>query len=85
MYSVHILLVVSSKGKKRFCNLSCFWPPTMTITNWSRETGPAAPSRVSLLISILRLNLVLTHGIRSDFRKGKASKCMYLLPQPGQS
>ena len=27
---------------------------------WSRETGWAVPSRVSLLISILRLNLVLT-------------------------
>ena len=26
---------------------------------WSRETGSAVPSRVSLLISILRLNLVL--------------------------
>ena len=31
---------------------------------WSRETGSAAaPSRVSLLISILRLNLVLTYEI----------------------
>ena len=30
---------------------------------WFRETGSAVPSRVSLLISILRLNLVLTHGI----------------------
>ena len=29
---------------------------------WSRETGSAIPSRVSLLISILRLNLVLTYG-----------------------
>ena len=27
---------------------------------WSRETGSAVQSRVSLLISILRLNLVLT-------------------------
>ena len=30
---------------------------------WSRWTGSAVPSRVSLLISILRLNLVLTYGI----------------------
>ena len=32
---------------------------------WSRETGSAVPSRVSLLISIhvLRVNLVLTYGI----------------------
>ena len=37
---------------------------------WSRETGLAVPSRVSLLISILRLNLVLTYGIPPDFRGG---------------
>ncbi|CAM9231416.1 unnamed protein product, partial [Ascophyllum nodosum] len=36
----------------------------------SRETGSAVPSRVSLLISILRLNLVLTHAIPPDFRGG---------------
>ena len=38
--------------------------------NWSRETGSAVPSRVSLLISILRLNLVLTYGIPPEFRGG---------------
>ena len=37
---------------------------------WFCETGSAAPSRVSLLISILRLNLVLTRGILADFRGG---------------
>ena len=37
---------------------------------WSRETGSAVPSRVSLLISILRLNLVLTCGIPLEFRGG---------------
>ena len=38
---------------------------------WSCETGSACPSRVSLLISILRLNLVLTfYGIPPDFRGG---------------
>ena len=37
---------------------------------WSRETGSAVPSRVSLLISILRLNLVLTCGIPPEFRGG---------------
>ena len=37
---------------------------------WSRETGPAVPSRVSLLISILRLNMVLHYGIPPDFRGG---------------
>ena len=35
---------------------------------WSRETDLAVPSRVSLLISILRLNLVLAYGIPPDFR-----------------
>ena len=36
---------------------------------WSRETGSAVPSRVSVLISILRLNLVLTYGSPPEFRK----------------
>ena len=34
------------------------------------ETGSAVPSRVSLLISIPRLNLVLTYGIPPEFRGG---------------
>ena len=37
---------------------------------WSRETCSAVPSRVSLLISILRLNLVLTYGIPPKFCDG---------------
>ena len=39
---------------------------------WSRETGSAGSSRVSLLPSILRLVLVLTrtYGIPTDFRGG---------------
>ena len=37
---------------------------------WSRETGSAVPPRVSLLISILRLNMVLTYGISLEFRDG---------------
>ena len=37
---------------------------------WSRTTGSAVPSRVSLLISILRLNLVLTYGVPPEFRGG---------------
>ena len=45
--------------------LSAFAPE-----NWPRETGSAIPSRVSLLISILRLNLVLTHRIPPEFRGG---------------
>ena len=37
---------------------------------WSREAGSAVPSRVSLLIFILRLNLLLTYGIPPEFRGG---------------
>ena len=59
-----ILLVVSWTGKIVFpCPLAC-------LRIWSRETGSAVPSRVSLLISILRLNLVLTYGIPPEFRCG---------------
>ena len=36
----------------------------------SRKTGSAVASRASLLISILRLNLVLTYGIPPEFRGG---------------
>ena len=53
-----ILLVVS---------WSC---PRACLTIWSREMGSAVPSRVSLLISILRLNMVLTYGIPPEFRGG---------------
>ena len=38
--------------------------------NLFRETGSAVPSRISLLISILKLNLVLTYGIPPEFRGG---------------
>ena len=34
---------------------------------WSCETGSTVPSRINLLISMLRLNLVLTCGIPPDF------------------
>ena len=44
--------------------------PRARLRLWSRETGSAVPSRVSLLISILRLNLVLTYGIPPEFRGG---------------
>ena len=36
----------------------------------SREAGSTVPSRVSLLISTPRLNLVLTYGIPLEFRGG---------------
>ena len=44
--------------------------PRSRLRIWSRETGSAVPSRVSPLISILRLNLVLTYGIPAEFRGG---------------
>ena len=42
----------------------------LNAPRWSRETGSAVPSRVSLLISILRLNLVLTSRISPEFGGG---------------
>ena len=47
--------------------------------NLARETGSAVPSRVSLLISILRLNLVLTYGIAPEFRGGVHMKPPYAI------
>ena len=55
-------------NRVRFCQCcSClaeqgkliFLCPRLRLRMWSRETDSAVPSRVSLLISILRLNLVL--------------------------
>ena len=44
---------------------------------WSRETGSAVPSRVSLLISILRLNRVLTYGLPPAFHGGGVHLFIY--------
>ena len=43
-----------------------FPSPGSRLRIWSRETGSAVPSRVSLLISILRQNLVLTGFLTSS-------------------
>ena len=48
-------------NRKMNISLSAFVPEI-----WSRETGSVVPSRVSLLISILRLNLVLTGFLPSS-------------------
>ena len=48
-----ILFVVSYKQRK-----GIFPCPRSRLRIWSCETGSAVPSRVSLLISILRLNLI---------------------------
>ena len=45
----------------------------------------AVPSRVSLLISILRLNLVLTYGIPPEFRGGVHLFIYNRHTPPGQS
>ena len=53
----------------------CIFPcPRSCLRIWSRETGSAVLSRVSLLISILRLNLVLTYGTPPNFRYRRAGQ-----------
>ena len=44
--------------------------PCSRLRIWSSEMGSAVPSRVSLLVSILWLNLVLTHEFPPSFRCG---------------
>ena len=56
-----------ARGQLNTKNSPC---PGACLIIWSRGTGSAVPSRVSLLISILRLNLVLTYGIPPGFRGG---------------
>ena len=43
---------------------------------WSRETVSVVPSRVSLLISMLGLNLVLIHGIQPGLHEGVHLLCL---------
>ena len=47
-------------------SVSAFVPENLV----SRDGFGSVPSRVSLLISVLRLNLVLTYGIPPEFRGG---------------
>ena len=47
--------------------------PRSRLRIWSCDTGSAVPSCVSLLISILRLNLMLTYRIPSEFRDSISS------------
>ena len=76
MYGHHIKQSMDQPGKvanpargqlNREKKIPC---PRACLRIWSRETGSAVPSRVSLIISILRLNLVLTYGIPLEFRGG---------------
>ena len=48
--------------------------PRSCLRIWSREMGSAVPSRVSLLISILRLSLVLTY---TGFLPSSAAASIY--------
>ena len=63
---------VASRARGQLNRKNEYFPSlsTFVLRIWSRETGSAVPSRVSLLISILRLNLVLTYGIPPEFRGG---------------
>ena len=73
---LYFIMYVYSKGKVaspargQLTRENAFPCPRSRLRIWFRETGSAAPSRVSLLISILGLNLVLTYGIPPDFRGG---------------
>ena len=64
MYGHHIQQSMDQPGKvanpaRGQLNREKIFPcPRACLRIWSRETGSAVPSRVSLLISILRLNLV---------------------------
>ena len=63
--------VCGQLNRENVFSLSPYFPcPRLCLRILSHETGSAVPSRVSLLISILRLNLVLTYGIPPDFHGG---------------
>ena len=64
---------LAEKGKRIFPY------PRSRLRICSRETGSTVPSRGSLLISILRLNLVLTHEIPPEFRGGVHSLSAHIM------
>ena len=53
--------------------------PRACLRVWSREMSSTGPSRVSLLISILKLNLVLTYGIPPELRRRPFIKPPYAI------
>ena len=74
---------LNREEKENPCSRSC-------LGIWSRETCSAVPSRISLLISLLRLNLVRTYGIPPEFRGGvppsaqsRVYRVMYFLRTDG--
>ena len=52
---------------KREITIPC---PRSRVRDWFRETGSPVPSLVSPLILLIRLNMVLIHGIPPDLRGG---------------
>ena len=74
---------LNREEKENPCSRSC-------LGIWQRETSSAVPSRISLLISILKLNLVRTYGIPPKFRGGvppsaqsRVYRVMYFLRTDG--
>ena len=62
---------VANPARGQLNKKNLYFPvPVRSLRIWSRETISAVPSCVSLLISIIRLNLVLTYGISPEFRGG---------------
>ena len=59
---------VAYRARDQLNRVNNFSLPPFTLRIWCRGTGLAVLSRVRLLISIFRLNLVLTYGIPPDFR-----------------
>ena len=68
---------VANPARGQLNRENMFLCPRACLRIWSRETGSAVPSRVSLLISMLTLNLVLTHGILPAFRGDVHLLCNY--------
>ena len=52
--------------------------PRSRLRIWSRGTGSAVPSSVSLLISTHRLNLMPTHGIPSELSACSSPSTLWL-------
>ena len=69
--------ILQEYGSTEYGCPSCSWSaeqekllfpcPRSCLRIWSRQTVSAVPSCVSLLISILRLNMVLTYGVLPEF------------------
>ena len=80
MYVCMVSHIYQDHGSTGYGCQSCSWSaeqekkkkscPRLRLRIWSPETSSAVPSRVSLLVPILRLNLMLTFGVPPDFRGG---------------